>query len=286
MRNNLFPLYLILLLIPQVVLALYKVGPGDVLEIKIFEDPDVSGKFEVTPGGYINFPYVGMVKVNGLSVDRIARELENLLKNKKIYRNPHISVMISEYKSKKVVVLGEVNKPGVYPLKGDVTVLDLISMCGGLTDDAGDRLYIIEQKDTFPENVTSLGRKILSGDGAKNKVKLVNLVELLQRGNLAENHTLKNGDVVFVPEAGKIYIFGEVKKPGVYSYREGMSLLKIVVKAGGFTVKAAPSRTRIIRMEGSKEKVLDVDLKEIMKNEANDVKLKSGDVIIIPESYF
>ncbi len=275
----------IILFTASSMLADYHVGAGDVLDIKIFEDPDASGTFEVSPDGFINFPYIGRIKVEGKTTSQIENLLEQKLKEGKIYVNPHVSVSVAKYRSKKVVVLGEVEKPGVYSINRELTILDVLSMCGGLTDRAGDRLILL-RGGSAATSVTSASGKFVRGIGAGQEVRVVSLVDLLQKGNLKENYRVKNGDIIFVPEAGKVYLFGEVKKPGVYKFHEGMTLLQAVVKAGGFTVRAAPSRVRIIRMSGGKEKVIEVNMKKIIDNEEKDVKLKNGDVVVIPESYF
>ncbi len=287
-HKSIFLFFILIVLFPYALLASYKVGPGDVLAIKVFEDPSTSGDFEVSPEGYINFPYIGRVKVEGLTPSEVEDVLETKLKQGKIYVNPHISVVVKEYKSQKVIVLGEVEKPGIYPLTGNITILDVISMCGGLTDKAGEQLILIKKgAEAYENDITGSEAKIVySAEKKGKKILMVNLKDLLQKGDLRQNYVVEGGDVVFVPEAGKVYVFGEVKKPGVYKFAQGMTILQSVVKAGGFTVRAAPSRAKIIRMENGKEKVIEVNLKKVIDNEAHDVELKDGDVVVIPESYF
>ncbi len=285
-RSLLVILLLVIFVVP--LRALYTLGPGDVLTIKVFEDPESSGDFEVSPEGYINFPYIGRVKVEGLTPSQVERLLERELKKKHIYVEPHVSVVVKEYRSQKVIVLGEVEKPGIYPITGNVTVLDVISMCGGLTDKAGERLILIRKgAEAYQGGVTSASGKIVyAAERQGKKILMVNLKDLLQKGDLRQNYTVEGGDVIFVPQAGKIYVFGEVKKPGVYKYTQGMTILQAIVKAEGFTVRAAPSRARIIRMIDGKEHVIEVNLKKVIDNKARDVELKDGDVVVIPESYF
>ncbi len=285
-RSLLVVLLLVIFVVP--LRALYTLGPGDVLTIKVFEDPESSGDFEVSPEGYINFPYIGRVKVEGLTPSQVERLLERELKKKHIYVEPHVSVVVKEYRSQKVIVLGEVEKPGIYPITGNVTVLDVISMCGGLTDKAGERLILIRKgAEAYQGGVTSASGKIVyAAERQGKKILMVNLKDLLQKGDLRQNYTVEGGDVIFVPQAGKIYVFGEVKKPGVYKYTQGMTILQAIVKAEGFTVRAAPSRARIIRMIDGKEHVIEVNLKKVIDNKARDVELKDGDVVVIPESYF
>jgi polysaccharide export outer membrane protein len=176
-----------------------------------------------------------------------------------------------EMLDRRIYVLGKVAKPGVYTLKQDVPVLHALFLAGGVAD-SGDlaAAFIIRGKDRIP----------------------VDLWRLIQKGDLSQNVMIKHEDTVVIPAGGElqnaVYIMGEVAKPGVYSQPEALSLLKLVTLAGGFTKFAAPGRATLIRRDGEKKTLMKVDLKDIMNDpKANeDLSLRPGDVLIVPERLF
>ncbi len=273
-----------------ILFASYTIGKGDVISISIYEDNSFNGDFRVNDDGTINIPVLGFVKVDGDTVETLEKKLAKMFIKKKIYVNPHINIYIKKYGSKKVLVLGMVKEPGIINITDNLTVLDVISRAGGIKDGLADRIVLIRKKNDYRKNVTdSISNKKYFSDliGRKSsEVKVIDLHRLLDKGDLSLNYYVKNGDIIFVPEAGKIYILGEVKKSGVYKYKDNLTVLKAITESGGFTVRAAPSRTRIIRVIDGKETTINVDLKSILKNEQKDVPLRNGDIIVVPESFF
>jgi succinoglycan biosynthesis transport protein ExoP len=176
-----------------------------------------------------------------------------------------------EMQDRRIYVLGKVAKPGVYTLKQDVPILHALFLAGGVAE-GGDQAaaFIIRGKEKIP----------------------VDLWKLVQKGDVSQNVMVKHEDTIVVPSGGElqnaVYIMGEVNKPGVYAQPEALSLLKLVTLAGGFTKFAAPGRATLIRREGEEKVLMKVDLKDIMKDpKANeDLSLRPGDVLIIPERLF
>lgn len=237
----------------------YIVGERDVLKITVYDNPDLTTVARVSGEGTILFPLIGEVKVSGLTIPQIAKKVADLLADGYIV-NPQVIVFIEEFKSKKVTVIGEVLKPGLYELPGQTTVLELLSKAGGLTKDSGDRVIV---KRKSPQGEQSLE---------------INLRQLIEKGDTSIDVTLQDGDSIYIPKAGFFYVTGEVKKPDAYKFEEGTTVIKAVTMAGGFTDKAATKRIKIKRKEDGKEVLLE--------KVGFDDLIKPDDVIIVPESFF
>lgn len=237
----------------------YLVGPGDVISIVVYDNDDLKTKVRVASNGTIVVPLLGSVNVNKLSISAITDKLTKMFAAGYIV-NPQVNVFVDEFRSRKVVVLGNVNKPGIIELSGPTTFLELISKAGGLDKDAGD--------------TASIKRKV----GDKDTVIPINLASLVKGGDLEQNIQINDEDTVYVSGAGKCYITGEVDTPGTYPCGENTTVLKLVALAKGFTGKAAKSSVSIIRMEG--------DQKNVLKDVSLDTLLLENDVIVVPESFF
>ena len=257
----------------------YGVGPRDSLSFTVYGEEDLSPDgLIVSQEGYISFPLTGRVHVEGLSTPEIEKKVADLLADGYIV-NPQVTVSVKSFKSKKAFILGAVEKPGVYPLRGQERLLEIISTAGGIQNEKAGKFILIWRQKSRGEN----GSKN-SGNGRLIKI---GLERLLQQGDMNLNVPLINKDVVFVPQAEYIYIIGEVKKPGSYKFTENITILETITMAGGFTPIASPNKTRIIRVEDGKEKNIPVRMKDIIKGEkSKDIVLKSGDIIVVPESLF
>ncbi len=236
----------------------YMVGEGDLLEVSVYDHPDLTVTARVGGEGTIQFPLVGQVKVGGLTVNEVARKIARLLSDGYIV-DPQVSVLIKEFRSKKVTIMGEVNNPGLYELRGTTTFLELLPKAGGLTDDAGD--------------MATLKRKA-NGD----EVIRIDLKRLIREGDMSQNIRIMDGDSIYVTKAGLFYVTGEVKKPDAYRYEEGTTVLKAITMAGGFTDKASTTRVKIIRKSGGHE--------EVIEKVGMDEPVYPDDIIVVPESFF
>jgi len=290
MINRYFFLPLLLIIFVTPLFSDYYLGKGDIIKIQVYEDNSFDGSFRINDDGTANLPVLGFINVSGLTVEQLEKKLSILFIRKKIYVNPHVNISIEKYGSKKVLVLGMIKEPGVVNITDNLTILDVISKVGGIKGAFADRIILIRKNDSFRNNVTDSvsNKKYFSKMLTKKSanVKVIDLNNLLEKGDLSSNYFVKDGDIIFVPEVGKIYILGEVKKSGVYKYKDNLTVLKAITESGGFTVRAAPSNTRIIRVENGKEITINVDLKGIMKNTKKDVLLLNGDIIVVPESFF
>lgn len=240
----------------------YIIGEGDVLKITVYDHGDLSTLERVSGSGMINFPLLGQLEVAGLTVSEIAQKLSALLADGYIV-SPQVSVFIKEFRSQKTVIMGEVVKPGLYELKGRISFLELVSLAGGLTHDAG--------------GIAIIKRKARKASG-EEKIETIDLVKLIEEGDTSLDVPVLEGDSIYVAKAGLIYVTGEVKRPDAYKYKEDISVIKAITMAGGFTDKASASRVKIIRKVDNVEVVLD--------NVNMDDLVLDGDVIVAPESFF
>ncbi len=291
---------------PESQAADYRIGAQDLLEIKVFEAPDLNRSLRVSASGEISFPLLGSVQAAGLT----AQELEALLEFKlhKYMKDPHVDVLVSSVESHPVSVVGAVKKPGVFQVRGLKTVLEMLSSAEGLADDAGDDVIIMRgaglriayadgnsqqagSGQPAPSEVTA-ARDALSGsddlNGSMKESVRVNLKNLLETGDPRFNVTVYPGDIVNVPRSGIVYVVGEVKKPGgfVLKSNEKMTVLKAMALAEGLTPTSVKNRARIIRMDAdnTQEIEIPIDLGKIFDGKAPDPDLKPADIVFIPNS--
>ncbi len=237
----------------------YLLGSGDVVTVSVYEQPDMKTTVRISGDGMISLPLLGRVSAENLSVKELEKKIEGLLADGYIV-DPQVHVFVEEFRGRKVTILGEVRSPGVYEIQGETTILELISKAGGLTDDAANQA-IIQNKANADRPVTE-----------------VDLGLLMKEGRTSQNINIKDGDHVYIPRKEVFYVSGQVKKPDVYNYEQGLTVIKALTMAGGPTDKAAPDRTRIIRTTDGKE--------QLLKGVRMDMRVLPNDVIMVPESYF
>ena len=262
----LFKLFLIVTLILHalpVVADEFIIGEGDLLKIAVYDNPDLATDSRVSGDGKITLPLIGEVIVTGMTAAVAQKFIAEKLADGYI-RAPQVSVFITEYKSKKVTTLGEFTKPGLLELRGNSTLMEVISNAGGITPNASDLLI--------------LKRKVLKPDGqGEDQSIVVDLNKLLENGDVKTNIMVKDGDSIYVPKAAFIYVSGEVKAPGAYKVTKGLTVLRSITLAGGFTQKASKGSTSIVRKTDNKE----ISLKARMEDQ-----VMPDDIIVVPESFF
>jgi polysaccharide export outer membrane protein len=251
----------------------YTIGPRDVLGITVWGQADLSRDYTVDPDGFTPFPLVGRIMAAGRSPQELAAHLTELL-GKDYLVNPQVIVTVKEYLSQKVQVLGAAERPGVYYLTGLTTLLDILSKAGGFGSTAGKQVLLVRN------------------DGASNGSSAVLRLSLdkIQAGDPSENARVLSQDIVIVSKAQaySYFVFGEVAKPGAYPFDKETNILEGITVAGGFTPKAAPGRTRVIRTTPKGQQVIEVDMNDILRRgrEAKSVMLQESDVVVVPESFF
>lgn len=248
----------------------YNIGPKDLLTINVFEVPELNITVRVSEDGSIVTPLLGNIHVSGLTRFQLEKKLVKLLE-KSYLKSAQVTVFIKEYQSKLVSVIGAVKNPGNYELVGRQTLLQMISISGGLTEKASDRIVIIRQYKS-----------------GKSASLVINLDELMLKGNPSLNIPLQAGDIVNVSVERylDIYVFGQVKKPGHIKVKKkgDVTLLRVIAQAGGFSERARKSSVLIKRKINEKEMKIKINVKKILKGKRKDFILKDGDIIHVPES--
>jgi polysaccharide export outer membrane protein len=267
----------------------YAIGAGDILSVTIFAGPKTTKApdLEVSSGGTINFPFLGPVKAEGLTVSELTERVTKPLASD-YFVNPQVIIQVKEYRSKKVYITGAVEEPGLYPLEsGATTLLEMIARAGGLTKERSNYAYILR------ESIEELdgGKEIDELVKQKNSIQ-VSLRELLDKGISKGNLELRAGDVVYITPASfsdltqhKIYVLGKVEKPGLYDFQDGLTALDACILAGGFAKYAAPNRATVTRRENGKQEIIKINLNKVRKGKNEDVLLKPGDRLFVPESW-
>jgi polysaccharide export outer membrane protein len=286
-----------------------RIGPEDLLQISVFEAPDLNRTLRVSANGEISLQLLGPVKAGGLTPRQLELVLQELLR-RTYMKNPHVGVFVQELQSHPVSVVGAVKRPGVFQIRGTKTVLELLSMAEGLADDAGDTVLVMrgasttgsigrgnaEQESQKDGQVsTTPGDAALTSkpDGLPSKERQpeiveVNLKSLLESDDPAFNIPVHPGDIVKVTRAGIVYVVGEVKKPGgfVLKSNENITVLQALALAEGPTRTSLKSHARIIRTDQSTNKrtEIPVDLGKILASKTPDPLLQPKDIIFVPDS--
>jgi polysaccharide export outer membrane protein len=190
-----------------------------------------------------------------------------------------VIVSVKEYLSQKVTILGEMARPGVFYLTGPTTLVDILSRAGWLSKSAGRQILLVREQP-------GAGPGVPAGNATIQRIN----IDDIQAGNAAKNIPIQAGDTLFVMsrDDNNYFVFGEVKRPGVYPLEKETNILEGITIAGGFTDKASPSRTRVIRVGATGQQVLEVDMNDVIKRGQRDkaVRLQANDVVVVPESFF
>ena len=287
----------------------YRIGPDDLLNVSVFEAPEMNCGVRVSSNGEISLQLLGVVHASGLT----PRELESVLQGmlRRTYmKDPHVGVFVQELQSHPVSVVGAVKMPGVFQMRGTKTVIEVLSMAEGLTDDAGDTVVIMHGAAfANPGNSVRTDSTILAGTdpvaaprGAlvktqglqmtppdkKFEIEEVNLKKLLDSDDSALNVPIRPGDIVKVPRAGIVYVVGEVQKPGgfVLQNNENIFVLQALALAMGPTHTSALSSSRIIRTDPAtgKRSEIPMNLGKILSGKAPDMLLQPKDIVFVPNS--
>lgn len=267
--------------------------PADVVDVVVLGQPTLSGDFVLDKGGGINYPLIGRVEAAGLSPADLAKKLQSLL-GAGFIKRPEVSVRVKEYRSRPVLVLGEVVRPGIYSLKGDRSVLTILSDAGGLTVNAGHEFLVARP----PEGSESAAIEQFSSmplvPGLSDAVRLPDADELppgaikgsdvfrasfreLMKGNAEQNVILEGGDTVFVPRAAQIFVTGQAARPAAFKYVDGMTVQDALQLAGGISDRGSIKRLKIVRFEAGKRREIKAELLDL---------LKPGDTLNVGERFF
>ncbi len=250
----------------------YRIGRQDLLEITVFDLEELDQTVRVSEDGSITMPLLGRMEIAGLTKTELEDLIAKLL-GEKYVRDPQVTVFIREYESKKVAVTGAVKKPGTYEMLGSKTILEMLSLAGGLDSDLGKELFIFRESE----------------DGGSIRIP-VELEGLVYAADPALNFTVLAGDIIYVPTVEKVRIFvtGAVSKPDLYEVprSEPVTVLKAITLAGGTTDRAAEKRIVVYRYTGGERISFLVNLRLIKRGKAEDPVLQKDDLVLVPESFF
>lgn len=238
------------------------------MKIIVWGQDDLSKEYIVGEDGNVPFPLIGHVKADGLTTLELSKRLRDLLE-KDYLVNPQVIVSVSDYRSKKVNVLGDAERPGVYYLSGNNTMLEILSKAGGLRPKTGKQVVLV---------------RTTRRDGKVSGSTLLRFsMDKIQSGDLTENIPVQDEDTVIVPRNQAFFVLGEVRSPGTYPIDKETSILDAVTLAGGFSDRAAPSGVKLIRRSADgKEESMALDLSGQVPRDRN-IKVENGDMIIIPK---
>jgi len=243
----------------------YPVGTGDVLDVAVFQVEELNTTVRVNGKGSVILPLVGELQVGGKTL----REFEELLvgRLKEFMHDPQVSVFIAEYQSQQISVTGAVNDPALHTLTRPRSVLEMLSMSGGLSESAGNQIYVHTRVDGQPQRL------------------IIDLDEVLaDPNNEGFSILLKGGDSIFVPEAGTVFVEGSVNKPGAYQLEGDTGVLEAIAMAGGPKFEAKKQVQVLTLGAGGQKEVINLNLAELRANQTASVALKDGDIVLVPES--
>lgn len=249
----------------------YQIGAKDLLEISVFEVPELNITVRVSENGLVNLPLLGELKAVGLNRFELEKRIAAMLE-KSFLKNAQVTIFIKEFQSQKVSIMGAVKKPGMHDLIGRQSLLQVIAMADGLGEQASDTVVIFRQFKNIP------GRSLV-----------IRLDDLLLKANPKYNITVFPGDIINVPgdQYLDIYVFGQVKSPGAVRMKKGsddVTLLRAIAQAGGFADRARRGKVMITRTVDGEEKKINVDVKDILSGGRKDFVLQAFDVVFVPES--
>lgn len=280
-------------------------GPGDVLQIQVADEPDLNGKYLVSDGGDISVPMVPKaVHAEGLTTSQLSSAIAKELKEAEILQQPVVSVFVEEYHSHTITVVGAVVRPGLYPVETHTTVLEAISEAGGLLPNAGNEVTIAKAGSSSavalqaaaakpgPDTNKSAGVKNTSLEttsGSSRDVERLDFSKLISGKDPSLNVQVKAGDVVSVGTAPVIYIVGAVTKPGAFSVQNTTSqitVLQALALVEGMTSVASAGHAVIVRNSGNEKerKEIPINIDKVKTGKQPDQYLEANDILFIPVS--
>jgi len=269
----------------------YRIGPDDVIEVIVWGEDELSKTYPVSSKGTIAMPIVGLVEVGDLTAEESADRISETLRDGYI-KDPRVTVLVSEYNSQKVLVFGSVERPNLYKLKRETTLLELLSDAGGVKGAAGGKVVITR----LPRKPRGEGAEGAEGaDGAQGagpqpeaEYISVSLDELLIEGDVSQNVSLLPGDTVYVSSSGerKVYVLGQVVNPGPYDLGAGATVLEILQAAGGVAEFGNANKIQVRRTLDGRPEIITVSVTEISRGDrTQDIALQPGDVVTVPKSW-
>jgi polysaccharide biosynthesis/export protein len=251
----------------------YRIGRDDLIEVNVFEVPELGSITRVGASGKISLPLLGSIDAANHTPIELERLIEEALKRNYI-NDPHVTVLVREYASQPVSVIGAVKAPGIYQLKGQKYLFDMLAMAQGLDQaNAGKTIQILRRQSE-------------GTDGTDEPQTIaITTEELFQSGKTELNIPIQAGDIINVSQAGSVFVIGEVTRPGEYVLRQGKDITaaQALALGGGFSKEAKKQQCLIIRIhrDGSKEEI-PVNVAKILDGSLRDVPMMPNDILFVP----
>ena len=237
-------------------------GPGDAVKITVYNLPDLTTETQISSDGKITFPLIGQISISGMTFSEVEKLIAEKLSAGGFVKNPNVTLLVTQYRSQKISVVGEVNHPGRILLDSITTLPEAIAIAGGIAPTGGDRVVLIRQDN--------------AGVQVKKDYSLSDLLDKTATGK--PTLQVQHGDVIYVPKAPQFYVYGEVQKPGMFRLDASMNVMQAISASGSFTPKAETKKFTIFRKkpDGSTEEI---------RASLNDL-LQPDDVLLVKESLF
>ena len=265
-------------------LSSYVLGVGDQISVWALSAEEFSDKpIPIGPSGFVNFPLVGRVRVTGLTVEELEAELNTELSA--YIKDPQVTVTVTQYSSKPVSLIGAVRNPGVHQIERPLTLVETLSLAGGLADNAGPKVKITRRQEWGPLPLPGAEPDATGGFS----VAELYLSEIIQAKNPEKNILVQPHDVITVPSANTVYVLGAVRKPGAFllADRDNVSVLTALSLAGGMETRvAAPKNVRVLRQQPDQAERLEIaiNVRDILDGKTGDQFLEAEDILFVPDS--
>ena len=265
----------------------HRLGLNDVVAVAVLEAPELNASVRVSEHGDISLPLVGSLRAAGLTPRDLEAAIAARLREKYI-RDPHVTIRLADVQSQPVSVIGAVNRPGIYQLRGGHTLLETLALAGGLSGEAGDTVVVKRgnSRSVVPLEGGDGGGCAPAGDDACGVVE-VNLKALLASATSPLDVIVRPGDVVAVRSAAVVYVVGAVNKPGAFHVpgHEQLTVLRALALGGGVTPIAATQDVQVLRHGGTAGRAeMTVDLDALLAGRTPDIPLHPQDVLFVPTS--
>ena len=239
---------------------LYLLGDGDTVHITVYGQTDLTTDARISPEGKIPYPLLGEVNIGGLSAEAAAARIAQKLKSGGFIKAPQVAVSVKSYLSQQVSILGQIHKPGNYSLEGKVKILDLLAKAGGVTPEAADVIVLV--------------KKAIESESVRHEIDLKKFYE----GDMSLNMQMSSGDVILVPKMDTFFVYGEIRKPGMYRLEREMTVMQALSVGGGVNERGSHKGLKVNRRQANGEmKKIKVKLTE---------KLMPDDVLYVKERLF
>lgn len=259
----------------------YTLGPNDQVMIRAFEAEELNDRsFRVDSGGYLNLPMVGRVKVTGMTVQQLEQELSQLLKQ--FIKEPQISVTVLQFRTSPVFLSGSFKNPGIYPLQGQRSLIEMLTVAGGLLPNASRRIRVTRRaaygKIPLPNAIEDSSRGVSIVD--------IQMNSLQEGSNAAEDLTVQPYDVISSERAELIYVSGAINRVGAIELaeRDSLSVTQVIAMSGGIRQDGDQHKVMVLRpiLDTARRAEIEVDLREIYAGKANDLPLMPNDYVVVP----